>query len=131
MSLAIQILDKTTDGKLYRESSLELVSSRTTLREVLQQRIRQEVEKHNSSDRELFSGLVQPAETEQKLNGYELRKPRKVSYEKQVEFAIEAFESNGFFVLLDDRQVEDLDTPITVRNDSKFSFIKLVPIVGG
>lgn len=131
MQLAIKILDKTTDGKLYRESSLKLVSSRTTLREILEKRIRQEVDKHNGGDLQVFSGLVQPTETEEKLNGFEMNKPRPVSYEKQLERAIGAFQSTGFFVLLDDRQVEDLDSPITVREDSRVSFVKLVPLVGG
>ncbi len=125
------LLDKTTDGKLYRETELRLVSNRSTLREILAQRIRQEVDKHNGSDRKLFSGLVQPSDTEEKLNGFKLRKPREVSYEKQLELAIEAFGNNGFFVLLDDRQIEDLDTPVTLREDSRLSFVKLVPLVGG
>ena len=60
-----------------------------------------------------------------------MKKPRPVSYEKQLERAIGAFHSTGFFVLLDDRQVEDLDSPITVREDSLVSFVKLVPLVGG
>ena len=131
MNLAIKLLDKTTDGKLYRETELRLVSNRSTLREILAQRIRQEVDKHNGSDRKLFSGLVQPSDTEEKLNGFKLRKPREVSYEKQLELAIEAFQGNGFFVLLDDRQIEDLDTPVTLREDSRLSFVKLVPLVGG
>ena len=131
MNLAIKLLDKTTDGKLYRETELRLVSNRSTLREILAQRIRQEVDKHNGSDRKLFSGLVQPSDTEEKLNGFKLRKPREVSYEKQLELAIEAFGNNGFFVLLDDRQIEDLDTPVTLREDSRLSFVKLVPLIGG
>lgn len=131
MNLAIKLLDKSTDGKLYRETALELVSSRTSLREILEKRIKQEVDKHNHGNLEVFSGFVQPTDTEAKLNGFKMRKPRRVSYEEQLELAIESFSSNGFFALLDDVQVEDLDSPITLRQDSRVTFIKLVPLVGG
>jgi hypothetical protein len=131
MSVAIMLLDKTTDGKHYQESELRLVSQRTTLREILEKRIRQEVDKYNSGNQHLFFGLIQPTNAENKLNGYELRKPRQVSYEKQLNLAIEAFETAGFFVLLDDRQIEGLDDLITLRDDSRLSFVKLVPLVGG
>ena len=131
MELAIKLLDKTTNGNSYFETELKLVSERTTLREIIEKRIKQEVERFNSSRPKFFNGLVQPLDAEKQLNGYRFKKPRQISYQKQIEQAINAFQTNGYFVLLDDTQITDLDTPILLKENSELSFIKLVPLVGG
>ena len=48
-----------------------------------------------------------------------------------LETALDAFQRNGFFVLVDDRQVEGLDEEIEIRLNTTISFVKLVPLVGG
>lgn len=132
MALAVTLVDETTSGDVVNKTILKLVSERITLRELITQRIRDEVDKFNQKkSREIFSGLVQPTDTEKALNGYKMRKPRLIEFDKQLQLALDAFESNGFFVLLDDRQVEDLNEPLTLTEHSKVSFIKLVPLVGG
>jgi hypothetical protein len=45
--------------------------------------------------------------------------------------AVEAFERSGFFVLVDDRQLERLDDEIVVRPETEVRFVKLLPLVGG
>ena len=66
------------------------------------------------------------------LNGEKLpQAPRRVDWEAQFARACEAFERNGFFVLVDDRQVEALDDEIELKLDTVVSFVKLVPLVGG
>ena len=79
----------------------------------------------------LFRGLVQPTEAEKVLNGYKLRERRKINWEEQYARAVEAFERNGFFMLVDDRQVDRLDEEIELKVATEVSFIKLVPLVGG
>ena len=131
MSLAVVLVDETTDGKKLHRTELKLVSERVTLREIIASRIKQEIDKHNSQKDEMFFGLVRPTDTEASLNGYKLRKPRTVSYEKQFEKAITAFENNGFFVLLNNKQIEALDEPLILTEDSEISFVKLVQLIGG
>lgn len=132
MALAVTIVDETTTGEIVRKTQLRLVSERLTLRELITQRIRAEVEKFNAQrEHDLFVGLVQPTDTERKLNGYRLRKPRLISYDEQLALALRAFESNGYFVLIDDKQVDDLETAVTLTEHSKIGFLKLVPLVGG
>jgi len=132
MALAVTLVDETASGDVVNKTTLKLVSERITLRELITQRIRVEVDKFNhQKSQEIFSGLVQPSDTEKTLNGYKMRKPRLIEFDKQLQLALDAFESNGFFVLLDDRQVEDLNETITLTEYSKVSFIKLVPLVGG
>ena len=44
---------------------------------------------------------------------------------------VEAFGRNGFVVLVDDRQVEELDEDIELALGTEVTFLKLVPLVGG
>ena len=60
-----------------------------------------------------------------------LRKPREIDWKEQFKKACDAFTHNGFFILIDDRQAESLDEMIGLRHDTKVSFVKLVPLVGG
>jgi hypothetical protein len=75
--------------------------------------------------------LVQPSDTERTLNGFKFHKPRFVDPATQYEKAIEAFEGNGFIVLVDDCQIERLDTEIPLHPETSVTFLKLVPLVGG
>jgi hypothetical protein len=75
--------------------------------------------------------LVQPNDTERTLNGFKFHKPRLVNPETQYEKALEAFVGNGFIVLVDNRQVENLDDEIALHPETSVTFLKLVPLVGG
>ena len=56
---------------------------------------------------------------------------RRACEEAQYERALQAFARNGFFVLVGDRQVEDLDEDLELEADTEVSFVKLVALVGG
>ena len=133
------------DEKLGRDRSvvmtLDCLNSRMTVRELIRERIYQEVQDCNQSLEELNQKapqnfLVVPSDVEQRLNTgvsavSKTRKRRPVDWEKQVELACDAFYKNGFFVLVDDRQAEDLEERFDVYATTTVSFIKLVPLVGG
>jgi hypothetical protein len=42
-----------------------------------------------------------------------------------------AFGRNAFVVLVDDRQVAELDEEVHLRAGTRVTFLKLVPLVGG
>src|SRR5512133_1602263 len=88
---------------------------------------------HESNTRQpaVFRMLVQPNDAERTLNGFKFQKPRFVDSVEQYEKAIEAFEGNGFIVLVDDYQMESLDTEIALQPETAVTFLKLVPLVGG
>lgn len=94
-------------------------------------RVYQEVQDYNQCRKPVFQGLVQPGESEQTLNGFQLNKHRKVDWHQQFERACTAYEKNQVLVLVDDRQTETLDEVITLRRETNISFLKLVPLVGG
>lgn len=131
MALALQIHDETMTGESVNIIDIVVPSETLTVRELIEQRVRQEVDKYNESKPGIFRGLVEPSDAEKTLNGFKLRKARRIDPDKQCEKAVESFQTNGFFILVDDRQVESLDEEITLRPDTQIGFVKLVPLVGG
>jgi hypothetical protein len=111
--------------------TLDFPAERITVRELLRERVYQEVHDYNARLPEYFRGLVQPTDAERTLNGYKLRHRRQLDWEEQFERAVASFERNGFMVLVDDRQVDDLDEMIEIGPDTSVTFFKLVPLVGG
>ncbi|MEU7710732.1 hypothetical protein ACFXA2_10445 [Micromonospora chalcea] len=51
--------------------------------------------------------------------------------EERTRTTLEAFGRNAFVVLVDDRQVTDLDEKVRLHAGSRVTFLKLVPLVGG
>jgi hypothetical protein len=131
MSLSVTLRDRTAFGKETGSRVLENLSETVTLRELIRRRVTEEVEEFNRNRPEFFRGLVQPTDAETTLNGYRLRKPDPIDPARQVEIALQAFEANGFFVLVGDRQVGRLDEPLQLKPDTDVAFVKLVPLVGG
>src|SRR5215470_12265952 len=109
MPATLTIHDETTSGQKTNTFTLECLTERMTVREVIRARIYQEVQDYNQKEPEFFRGLVQPAEAERVLNGYKLRAKRKIDWQEQYEKALEAFGRNSFFVLVGDKQAQSLD----------------------
>ncbi len=127
----ITVRDETLTGQSIAEHPLELLTEHVTVRELIRSRVYQEVQDYNRRQPETFRGLVQPTDAEQTLNGFRVRNHREIDWKEQFEKACDAFERNGFFVLIDDRQPDSLDEALTLGPDTRVSFVKLVPLVGG
>jgi hypothetical protein len=63
--------------------------------------------------------------------GFQMPQPRRIDWQRQADRAIEAFERNGFFVLVEDRQVTSLDEELDLSADSDIRFVRLVQLIGG
>ena len=134
MSATLTIRDETAAGEPVHEFPLEFPSERITVRELIRERVYQEVTDYNFRSRReggVFRGLVQPTNTERTLNGFKVPKDRDIDWEAQFARAIDAFGQNGFFILVDDRQAEALDEAIDISPSTQVSFVKLTPLVGG
>ncbi|MCC6741378.1 MAG: hypothetical protein IT452_20210 [Planctomycetia bacterium] len=131
MSTTLTIRDETPTGKPVRTFTIEMMSARVPVRELIRSRVYQEVADYNRTPGETFHGLVQPTDAERTLNGYRMQKPRELDWKAQYEKALEAYARNGFFVLVDDQQVESLEQEVEVTAETRVSFVKLVPLVGG
>ena len=133
MLTELLIRDETTAslGKAEHTFTVHVSGETISVRELIRQRVYQEVEQFNKRQPAVFRMLVQPNDTERTLNGFRFHKPRLVDPETQFEKALEAFVGNGFIVLVDDRQVESLETEIALYPETSVTFLKLVPLVGG
>jgi hypothetical protein len=131
MSTTLTITDETVSGQPTNTFVLDLLNERISVRELIRERVYEEVRQYNAKLPATFHGLVQPSEAEATLNGYQMRHRRPIDWEKQVAKALEAFGRNGFFILVDDRQAESLDDMIQLTPTTTVSFVKLVPLVGG
>jgi hypothetical protein len=123
--------DETAAGGPVTEWEVAGLPERMTVRELIGLRVREEVARYNSRPSHHFNGLVRPDDAETEPNGYRLREPRRIDWERQAETAERAFLANGFFVLAGDRQVEDLDEVVDLTVDPDLVFIKLVALAGG
>jgi hypothetical protein len=131
MATTITVRDETITGNSVSAFPVELLTERVTVRELIRSRVYQEVGDYNRRTPEYFRGLVQPTDAEQTLNGYKVRKARQLDWKAQFDKAIEAFQRNQFFILVDDKQVDELEDEVTLTPDTRVSFVKLVPLVGG
>jgi hypothetical protein len=129
--ISLKITDETFAGKILNEISIKVSGERLTVKDIIEARVYAEVEDYNNKLTQIFTGLVQPTDAEVSLNGFKLRRIKKIDGEKQVYTALDAFQKNGFFVLIDNKQAESLDEEVLVSNESTVSFVKLTPLIGG
>lgn len=132
MSFCLTLRDETTAGERHDACTLEFPTETITVRELIRGRVFQEVQDFNVADnKNEFRGLVQPTDTERAMNGYKVKPGRQLDWQKQLAVALEAFDRNGFIILVNDRQLEALDDSITLGRQTTVTFLKLVPLVGG
>jgi len=131
MPITIQIKDETTGGKVTHEVPVSFDGELVSVEQIIKARIYADVDAYNRRLPEVYQGLVQPTETEKTLNGWKMKERRKVDPEKQVRVALEAFHSNGYFVLIDHIQAEKVDQMVVINAQTEISFIRLTPLVGG
>jgi hypothetical protein len=132
----LTIRDETTAGDIHDEWPLEFPSERVTVRDLIRERVYQEVQDFNLQTGErVFRGLVPPTDAERILNGrrteYRLNGRGPIDWKPQFEKALEAFQRGGFFILIDDRQAEDVDQEFMICHGTVASFLRLTPLVGG
>lgn len=136
MSVTLTIRDETASGQILNELPIEFPSERVTARELIRERVYQEVQDFNRrEDERIFRGLVQPTDAERILNGprteYRLKKHRVIEWKVQFEKATEAFDNNVFLILINDEQAENLDQTFVIDRGTQVSFVKLTLLVGG
>lgn len=127
----LKFKDETMSGKVLNTWTVPLVYERATVLDIIKVRVRKEVEKYNESVSDYFNGLIQPSDTELTLNGYKMKKKRKIDIEEQCLRAVEGFQTNQFILLYNNKQAESLEEVIEINENMEITFIKLTPLVGG
>ncbi len=115
---------------------LDFKLPKITVRQLIHERVRLELERL-AEFRQSDPQTVALTEDEKRLNG--TKRPTALagllsdalSHSRQIDVAEKAFESNQYFILLDDRQAESLDEMIDVKRTSEVTFLLLTPLKGG
>jgi len=108
MSTTLTIWDETVGaGPAEPALTLELLTSDITARDLLRRRIEEEVRQRTAEGRSPVDAAV------------------------QIERATLAFQAQQLLLLVDDRQVGGLDDELRIGVDTKVTFLRLVPLVGG
>ena len=136
MSATLTVRDETPAGGVTNEWSLEFLSETISVRDLIRERVYQEVQDHNIRPQAggAYRGLVQPEGYAQAPSGPKARakgEPRPIDWKKQYETAVEAFEANQVLILINDRQAESLDQTFTIGPESAVTFLRLTLLVGG
>jgi hypothetical protein len=129
--MILTLKDETFAGKILNEIQIEFLEETVTIAEIITCRVQQEVNNYTNKAMEYFNGLVEPSDAEKTINGYKLKAKKLIDAEKQVYIALNAFKNNVYFLLIDNIQSESLDQMVLLKPDTKISFIKLTPLVGG
>jgi hypothetical protein len=127
----LNMCDATLTGRVLQQFFLPIPSEQVTVRALITERVRYEVAQHNQNRTLQRYTLITPTETEATLNGYADQTRPMIDAEAACARALTAFERNRFVLLVDDRQVTELDQVVTVSEHSVIQFVKLVPLVGG
>lgn len=130
-TVTLTIKDESTAGKVLNELQVSFTSELTSVKEIIEARVKAEVEVYNKRMPEYFKGLVEPTDAERTLNGYKLKEKRKVDPKKQCLVALDAYQKNGYFLLIDNIQSESLEQMVVVNEKTEITFVKLTPLVGG
>ena len=135
MPITIAVQDRTTSGERTGELTLEFLTERVTVRELIRSRVYQEVTEFNarqanSAQQGPYRGLVQPTAAELALNG-ERKPPARRDWQAEFDKALAAFKRNGFILLVDKEQRTALDEEIELKVDTEVVFLRLVPLIGG
>lgn len=124
----LTIKDETAAGDLLNQILLQFESEYITVEALINARIAAEIERYQKDSHNYKNGLVLPTNLEKRLNQ---KTAPQIDVEKQCYIALQAFQNNGFFILVDDEQVETLEQKVLVDDSTDITFIKLTPLVGG
>jgi hypothetical protein len=137
MIATVTMLEQAIPGRVERALVLEMPATRATGRELIRRRLQALSEQEDTSSspqrslvertlRRRYSGQgvgprrdVDPSDAERR------------DLDTRLRHAIEAFERNQFMLLVDDRQLTDLDVSVPINPDTVVTFLQLVPLVGG
>lgn len=119
--MKLSIKDETFTNEVYYETVIDLETEITTVQNIIKARVIKELENYDNPN-----NLIKPHEIESILNN-----KKKIDKEKQIELALNAFNNNSYFVLIDNIQAKSLEQVVVVDKDTHVSFIKLTPLIGG
>ncbi len=129
--MKIIIHDETKSGSILNQVRLKVSKDQITIKELIRLRVFQEAQEYNARKSAYFRGLVRPIHAQPILNGYKLDPKYKIDPLKQYYVAMDAFRRHGFYIMIDEKRIEDPEFEIPVNSEIRISFMKMVPLVEG
>ena len=138
----VAIYEETFSGERKPLLTVEFPSEVVTARELIRRYVYETVREQNQREvqrvreiemaRQAFDG----DERERLLNGVSRTATleitaRQIDWEEEEKRALESFQRNRFFLLVEDRQVTELEETILLRSETQISFLRLLPLAGG
>lgn len=121
MTAELRYIDEVVPGKKSTEKIISFPLDRVSVRELITQRVAAEVAKYNNRQDSSDSLLIRP----------KTESPQMIDANQQIAKAIESFGSSSLLLLVNDKQIENLDDVIHITPNTVVTFLKLVPLVGG
>ena len=135
MSVTLKGSEQSLAGEIFDNLQLELSGERITAKELIRSRVFQKVKDYNVSEmhREDSTSdkLVPRDESEQILNGHPEITDRMADWQTEFHRAVESFRKKQILVLVDEKQLTDLDEVVQVDSTSEISFLRLTMLAGG
>ncbi len=130
--MELHIKDQNFAGKILDEILIQIEQEKITVAELIRLRVEQEVAKYNTCVEKESQGFENAKENA--LNAQTNARPlnrKLVDPEQEVYRTLEAFQQNQLFIMVDDRQIENLEDEIMLNQHTDVSFVQLTPLVGG
>ncbi len=141
MAVTLKVVDEFFGGSRpgrFNGVDLQIASHGTTAREIISLRVSTEIYRLRREDakaRTFTRSLLVDADTQEVLlnPAIPLRQGGRTALdiEEEIERANAAFNNRKFIMLVDDRQIDELDDGVGLRPDSEVLFLFLSPLKGG
>ncbi len=135
MSVTVKGSEQSIIGGIVDDFQLELSGERVTAKELIRSRVFQKVKDYNASQsqREDYTSdkLVPRKESELTLNGRRDEMNPMADWQTEFRHAIESFRKNQILVLVDEKQLTNLDEVVQLNATSEISFLRLTVLAGG
>jgi hypothetical protein len=124
-SMYINVKEEGFISKLLDPLKIEISLKPITIKELIVLKVTDEFEKICSKDFTLSQ--KGQSQTQEKTKN----RSKNMDLEQNVYRALEGFQKNVFFILINDNQAENLNDKIIIQENTTITFIKLMPLVGG
>lgn len=131
--MLLTIKNETFASENKTSAIIDIENKFLSVREIIEIKIKNEVEEYNKKI-ENGSSNIEITEFEKKLNSNKnnnTRNKKLLDMNKQIDLGIKAFQNNEYFVIVDDRQVQDLESIVEIKENTDISFVRLSPLIGG
>jgi len=127
MKTSVFIKDTNQAGIIQYQDIYIFNTDTLTAKELIIDRVCQEIEVYNQLKSGYLKGLVQIYIP--KKNQKNSKLPKRLDYERFYSVALDAFQNHELSILVNDYPVVDLTTPISLIEATEIAFLKYIPLL--